>query len=80
MCELLLFIHTLVGYLALTVNSPLSQQLSRVVPKAMETARNITNFSIKSSVRECAVCPKCHSLYKVSECVLTVRGEQTSGV
>ena len=46
MSALLLFIHTLVGYLAQVVNSPLLQQLSQVVPKAMETARKNTNFSI----------------------------------
>ena len=36
------------------------------------------SLSIKSSIQEYAVCPKCRSLYKVSQCILIVGGEEKS--
>ena len=70
MTSLLLFIYTLVSYLARLTNVALLNSLIQSLPKAMKTARKNIQIYTESGLVEYAVCPKCDYLYKISDSVI----------
>ena len=77
MSALLLFIRLLVTYMAnLAQGNVIVKFISENIPKSMCTIRKIINLN--QDITEYVVCPKCHRLYDLSECILVVNGKEES--
>lgn len=68
MSAFLMFVQLLLTYLAsLAQDNIVLKFISESIPKSMYTIRKMIN--IKQGITEYVVCPKCHRLYNLSDCV-----------
>ena len=68
MSALLLFLGTIITFLAHIIKHPLLTELYQLVPKTMWSVKNIIGTQHIEGVIDYVVCPKCHSLFSVSDC------------
>ena len=74
---LLLFLRTLMTYLSDIVNHPVLSELSHILPKTLSSAKKLVGKPY-DGVTDYVVCPKCNTLYKMSECILKEFGREES--
>ena len=68
MSSLLFFIRMLLTYLTNTIQHPLLNEICRILPKTMWTSRKLVGMP-HSNVIDYVVCPKCNTIYKLTECM-----------
>lgn len=74
---LLAFLSALFSHLSSETNSPSHiQNFCNNCPKTLYSARKV--LKLKRSVEKYVVCPRCHHLYKESDCISIVQGKHTS--
>ena len=79
MSAFLMFVRLLLVYLAsLAQGNIVFRFISKSISKSMYTVRKIIN--IEYGITEYAVCPKCHKLYNLSDCVSVNCGREESKI
>ena len=78
MSTLLLFLKTLITYLANIINHPTLVELQQIFPVTMAKARKLIGLSANDGVIVFTVCPKCNTLYKSSDCFLQEGNKEES--
>ena len=73
MVALLSFLRVLLTYLASLSRHNIITLVAKLIPKSFHSFKKST---ANSKIKEYAVCPKCHVLYEISECIIK-RGGQT---
>jgi hypothetical protein len=76
MSALLLFLVTLFAFLASIIGHPLLSEICRILPKTMWGVKNIVGVQRIEGVIDYVVCPKCHSLFSVSDCSTLQNGKR----
>ena len=64
-------------YLSDIVNHPVLSELSHILPKTLSSAKKLVGKPY-DGVMDYVVCPKCNTLYKMSECILKEFGREES--
>ena len=77
MSFLLLFLRTLMTYLSDVVNHPILSELAHILPKTLSSAKKLVGKP-NDGVTDYVVCPKCNTLYRMSECILKELGREES--
>ena len=72
MLSLLRFMATLFIYIAHICKSPVLQEVASTIPKSLYGIHKC--FTTNSRLLEYAICPKCCTLYKRSDCITTENG------
>ena len=67
MTALLLFLGTVFMFLSGIIKHPLLTEICQFLPRTMWKIKNITGIH-KEGVIDYVVCPKCHSLFSISDC------------
>ena len=76
MAALLIFIRMLLGYLESVSENQVFIHLFSIIPKSLVSMRKC--FKDRDGIIEYVVCPKCHALYEIPQCIVKVAGREQS--
>ena len=76
MAALLLFLRILFTFLANIIKHPLLTEICQDLPLSMWKTKNITGMKHIEGVIDYVVCPKCHSIVSVTDCITIQNGKR----